>query len=103
MAFKLENTPQNKATDKTQSSIENLLKKEITFFGEGFGNKKKQLLYQELAVLLKAGITIKEALTLIIESLKKNNDKELIQSILNEVVNGKPLTSFIRVKIIFRI
>ncbi|WP_230978949.1 hypothetical protein [Flavobacterium supellecticarium] len=47
-------------------------------FGGGFTTKKKQAFYQELAVLLKAGITLKEGLTLIIESLKKPADKEMI-------------------------
>ncbi|MFE3872715.1 type II secretion system F family protein [Flavobacterium sp. ZS1P70] len=93
MAFKLENT-QNKTTlkIKNQNSIENILKKEIVLFGQGFNNKKKQAFYQELAVLLKAGITFKEGLNLIVESLKKNADKELIQSIVNDVINGKPFS-----------
>lgn len=93
MAFKIENTPNKKAIQPTsQNSIEVLLKKEITFFGESFNNKKKQAFYQELAVLLKAGVSFKEGLSLIVESLKKNADKELIQSILNQVVNGKPFS-----------
>lgn len=93
MAFKLENTP-NKSTvqNQKQSGLEHLLKKEIVLFGERFGNKKKQAFYQELSVLLKAGISFKEGLTLIVDSLKKNADKELIQSILNDVVNGKPFS-----------
>ena len=93
MAFKLENTTTKKSIQQKKSgSIEDLLKKEITFFGDSFNNKKKQAFYQELAVLLRAGITFKEGLSLIIESLKKNADKELIQSILNDVVNGKPFS-----------
>jgi type II secretory pathway component PulF len=93
MAFKLENT-QSKggAKNKKKTSIEDLLKREIVLFGERFNNKKKQGFYQELSVLLKAGITFKEGLTLIVESLKKNADKELIQSILNDVINGKPFS-----------
>jgi type IV pilus assembly protein PilC len=93
MGFKLENK-EKKVTQrmKPQSSIETLLKKEIVLFGSGFNNKKKQAFYQELAVLLKAGITFKEGLTLIVESLKKEADKELIQNILNDVVNGKPFS-----------
>lgn len=98
MAFKLENLQENRATqNKNDSSFESLLKKEIVFFGESFGNKKKQAFYQELAVLLKAGITIKEALTLIIESLKKKADKELIQTALDDVVNGKPFSEALSV------
>ena len=93
MAFKLENTPNKSIVSiKTQSGLEHLLKKEIVLFGERFNNKKKQAFYQELSVLLKAGITFKEGLTLIVDSLKKNADKELIQSILNDVVNGKPFS-----------
>jgi type IV pilus assembly protein PilC len=93
MAFKLENTTTKKSIQpKKSSSIEDLLKKEITFFGNSFNNKKKQAFYQELAVLLKAGITFKEGLSLIVDSLKKNTDKELIQHILNDVVNGKPFS-----------
>lgn len=99
MAFKLENIP-NKgltANKKQSSSIESLLKKEIVFFGQQFNNKKKQAFYQELAVLLKAGITFKEGLTLIVESLKKKADKELIQSVLNDVINGKPFSEALMV------
>lgn len=90
MAFKLENTP-NKvtSTNRKENNIEDILKKEITFFSSGFNNKKKQAFYQELAVLLKAGITFKEGLSLIVESLKKQTDKDLIQKILNDVINGK--------------
>lgn len=90
MAFKLENIPQkNSYVNQESNSIEDLLKKEIILFGVSFNNTKKQVFYQELSVLLMAGITIKEALTLIIESLKKINDKELVQKILDKVINGK--------------
>ncbi|URC11278.1 type II secretion system F family protein [Flavobacterium sp. B183] len=93
MAFKVENTPNKKTIQsKKSSSIEDLLKKEISLFGDSFNNKKKQAFYQELAVLLKAGVSFKEGLSLIVESLKKTADKELIQSILNQVVNGKPFS-----------
>lgn len=93
MAFKIENTPNRKAVQsKNQNSIETLLKKEITLFGDSFNNKKKQAFYLELAVLLKAGVSFKEGLSLIIESLKKKADKDLIQTILNDVVNGKPFS-----------
>ncbi|WP_369014639.1 type II secretion system F family protein [Flavobacterium anhuiense] len=97
MAFKIENTPNKKAVKpQNSSSIENLLKKEITLFGESFNNKKKQAFYLELAVLLKAGVSFKEGLSLIIESLKKSADKVLIQTILNDVVNGKPFSDALR-------
>jgi type II secretory pathway component PulF len=93
MAFNLENIPSKTIKDKNNgATLESYLKKEITFFGKSFGNKKKQTFYQELSVLLKAGITIKEALTLIVDSLKKASDKQLIETILQNVINGQPLS-----------
>lgn len=92
MAFNLDNIPTVTSQKNTGGEIERLLKKEITLFGGGFSNKKKQAFYMELAVLLKAGITIKEALTLIIESFKKKADKEMFETILHQVINGKPLS-----------
>jgi type IV pilus assembly protein PilC len=97
MAFKIENTPNKKTVQSANSSsIESLLKKEITLFGDSFNNKKKQAFYLELAVLLKAGVSFKEGLSLIIESLKKSADKDLIQTILNNVVNGMPFSKALR-------
>ncbi|WP_264536589.1 type II secretion system F family protein [Flavobacterium sp. N1736] len=102
MAFKIENTPNKKTIQSNNSSsIESLLKKEITLFGDSFNNKKKQAFYQELSVLLKAGVSFKEGLSLIAESLKKNADKELIQSILNDVVNGKPFSDALQTSKLF--
>jgi type IV pilus assembly protein PilC len=93
MAFKLDDISNTTTVaDKSQSSVERILKKEIILFGEKFNNKKKQAFYQELATLLKAGITIKEGLTLIVDSLKKNSDKELIEKILQDIVNGMPFS-----------
>ncbi|QYJ68275.1 type II secretion system F family protein [Flavobacterium litorale] len=92
MAFKLDNIPKSNSEKSGMSDIEKLLKTEITLFGGGFSNKKKQAFYLELSVLLKAGITIKEALTLLIESFKKEKDKELLNGILQQVINGKPFS-----------
>jgi type II secretory pathway component PulF len=92
MAFNLDNVPVANTKRTGGSNIEQLLKKEINLFGTGFSNKKKQAFYLELGVLLKAGITIKEAITLIIESLKKQKDKVLFENILHDVINGKPFS-----------
>ena len=92
MAFKLDNISTNNSDKSVGNNIEKLLKTEITLFGNGFSNKKKQAFYLELSVLLKAGITIKEALSLIIESFKKQNDKQLLEGVLQQVINGKPFS-----------
>lgn len=96
MAFKLENLPSSAPKKDLAEEIEELLKKEISFFGNNFASKKKYVFYNELGVLLQAGITIKDALELIKGNQKKANDKILFEGILNNVINGKPLSESIK-------
>ena len=96
MAFKLENIPNARTKNELGSEIEKLLKKEITLFGNGFSSKKKFEFYNELGVLLQAGITIKDSLQLIKENQKKENDKLVFEEILNNVINGKPLSDSLK-------
>ncbi|HEX8269329.1 MAG TPA: type II secretion system F family protein [Flavobacterium sp.] len=92
MGFKLD-TPIAKTTGgESSGSIDKFLKTEIIIFGDSFSNRKKQLFYQELAVLLNSGITIKESLTLIYEAMKKQRDAEMVETILSSVINGKPFS-----------
>lgn len=90
MAFKLDNIP--KAAEGERAEAQSFLKREIHLFGSGFGNKKKQAFYLELSVLLKAGITLKEGLQLIVQSFKKETDKKMMESVLSSVVGGKPFS-----------
>ena len=93
MAFKLDNIPSKHTTGQTQiSSFENLLKKEIKLFSNTFSNKKKEAFYTELSVLLNAGITLKNALTLIAEEQKKKVDRELIETMIEHIILGKTLS-----------
>ncbi|WP_136667684.1 type II secretion system F family protein [Flavobacterium sp. H122] len=102
MTFKLDNIKEDKTSiSQEKNNLESILKKEIVLFGEKFGSKKKQAFYQELGVLLNAGVTIKEALTLIIESLKKNYDKELIQKVVDDVINGRPFSEALKSQNVF--
>jgi type IV pilus assembly protein PilC len=98
MAFKLENIQKTKDKTSTSTAIDTLLKKEITLFGSSFSNKKKESFYVELGVLLKAGLTLKDALELIAEEQKKATDKKLIKSLLNELVIGKNLSDAVKNK-----
>ena len=88
MAFKLENTPAISQQKDFGSQIENVLKKEILFFGKRFSSKKKYEFYNELGVLLQAGITFKDALQLIKDNQKSANDKIIFEEILLKVING---------------
>lgn len=102
MAFNLDNIPKEKHSEETNfSSLENILKKEITFFSKPFSNKKKEALYTELSVLLNAGITLKDGLTLIGEEQKKNADKELIQSVIEKIILGKTFSDAIKQSNVF--
>ncbi len=94
MAFKLENY--SESSNNKEFSIQKLLETEINLFGTSFSNKKKYNFYLELSVLLKAGITIKEALTLIQENQKKDIDKKLFDTILAEIISGKSFSETLR-------
>lgn len=94
MAFKLENY--SESSNNKEFSIQKLLETEINLFGTSFSNKKKYNFYLELSVLLKAGITIKEALTLIQENQKKDIDKKLFDTILAEIINGKSFSETLK-------
>lgn len=102
MAFNLDNIPNKHiAGDTKVSSVENLLKKEFNFFSAPFSNKKKEAFYAELGVLLNAGITLKNSLTLIAEEQKKKTDKALIEKIIENLIVGKSLSEAVKLANVF--
>ncbi len=90
MAFKLDNIATN-TTFKTSEKVvsPNFLQKEINFFGSFFSNKRKEDFYTELSVLLKAGVNLKEAISLIEESQRKKQLKDFLGTIISEIIAGK--------------
>jgi type IV pilus assembly protein PilC len=98
MAFKLKNISDTKDQKSMSSSLDTLLKKEITLFGSSFSTKKKESFYVELGVLLQAGLTLKSALELITEEQKKAKDKALIKGLLDDLILGKNLSEAVRQK-----
>lgn len=83
---------QHNAQDKnTSSSFQELMKKDVTFFGTTFNSKRKEDFYTELSVLLTAGITLSKALDLMEGSLKKNELKLIVADINRNIVAGKSL------------
>lgn len=79
--FNLEPLLTEEKTQPEKDWVSNLLQTEITL-GKPFGNKKKEDFYSELGVLLKAGINLKDALSLITE----NQKKEKLQTFYGEMV-----------------
>ncbi len=88
MAFDLKKTADTSEKRSSNKNISELLKTEITLFGNFFSNKKKEDFYTEISVLLKAGITLKEAVTLIGENQKKEKFTIFFKEITDELVQG---------------
>ncbi len=95
MAFKLENIPSEKKKN-SGFDLDKLLKTEISLFGNAFSNKKKEAFYTELSVLLKAGISLKESLSLIAKEQKKQKDKTLLENIVNAIYLGDAFSDSIQ-------
>lgn len=96
MAFQLDNIQKNKKEKKDSFDINSILKKEINLFGNSFSNKKKEAFYTELAVLLHAGLELKDSIELIGTEQKKEIDKDLFQNIINNLIEGKNLSDAIK-------
>lgn len=99
MGFEIKNATKEK--DKKGFDINNLLKKEISLFGNSFSNKKKEAFYTELVVLLEAGLELKNALDLIAKEQKKDYDKNLFESIINDLVSGKNFSETLKAREVF--
>lgn len=95
MAFQLDNIIKQDKTLKQKSDVTSFLKKEITLFKKPFSNKIKEDFYTEISVLLKAGINLKDALELLENSQKKNQNKEVLYIISQDIVSGKSLSEAI--------
>lgn len=60
-------------------------------FGKKFSDKKKEMFYRELNMLLKSGVDFKKALEIIAAQAKKGPEQNLITGIKNKVVEGKAI------------
>lgn len=96
MAFQLDNISKPKSVAHKKKDTTSFLQKEITLFGSSFSNKIKEDLYSELSVLLKAGITLKDALELIENSHKKKQHKDILKTISESIVSGKTLSQSVK-------
>lgn len=98
MGFQLDNISQKTEKKAKQPKSESFLKKEITLFGSAFSNKTKEDFYTELGLLLKAGISLKDALDLVENAQKKKQQKAILQSISEEILMGSSLSETLKPK-----
>lgn len=94
MAFEL-GSIQQKKTERLD--LNTLLKKEVRLWGSAFGNNRKETFYGELAVLLKAGVNLKNALTLVRDSQKKAKQQEYLNKILEALIAGGSFSASLQV------
>lgn len=94
MAFKLEKKVA--AKQKSSFEIQTLLSKEIQLFGKAFGSRKKEAFYTELSVLIAAGISLTDALTLLAQEADKKGEQQLLQALVSEIQQGKTFSVAVR-------
>ena len=96
MAFHLDSIVKQEVPVREKTQNTSFLKKEIVWFNKAFSNKIKEDFYTELSVLLKAGITLKDGLELIKDSQKKAQNKSVLESVNNDIIQGQSLSEAIR-------
>ena len=98
MSIKLEKfreqSVENKSTSSGVNGINQLLKKDFSF-RKNLKDKKKELFYGELSMLLGAGIDIKTALEIASEEQEKKKDQEILEKIKTAVIGGDSLSDAI--------
>jgi type IV pilus assembly protein PilC len=78
-----------------KGGLAELLSRDISLFGNGLGDKKKERFYSELSILLTAGIDIKTALEIIVEQQTKKKDREIFDTLLSTIVRGDSFSAAI--------
>ncbi|UJH68670.1 type II secretion system F family protein [Allomuricauda sp. SCSIO 65647] len=102
MGFKLNHTiPAESQRTTSEGGLEGLLKKEITLFGTFFNNKKKEHFYSELAVLLKAGVHLREALQLLADNQKKEKLRNFYTTMVDNLDAGQSLCDVLQSRKVF--
>ena len=93
MGLEVKNIKQKESSSK--SSLSDFLNKDIQL-GKRFTNKKKQALYNDLFLLLNAGLDIKRVLELVVEEQSNEKEKVILTEVYNNVLKGESLSESIR-------
>ncbi|NUY79262.1 type II secretion system F family protein [Flavobacterium sp. MAH-1] len=63
---------------------------------KGFSDKKKEVFYRELGILLRSGVDFKKALEIVSQQFDKKGEQELILGIKSQIVRGKRIYESMR-------
>jgi type IV pilus assembly protein PilC len=81
-----------KVSTKKEGGVMSFLNKDISLGSKQLNDKKKEGFYNELTLLLDAGVDIKSSLELIESEQVKKQDKELFAEIRRQVISGKGMS-----------
>lgn len=70
---------------------ENSPKYSVIYWTKKFSDKKKEVFYRELAMLLKSGVDFKKALEILSYQAKTELEKKIISGIKSDVVSGRSI------------
>lgn len=97
MGFKLDQTLEKaNAVPSQKEGLDKWLKKEIILFGSFFNSKKKEGFYSELAILLKAGLQLREALELLSGNQKKEKLQLFYGNMVKELDSGSSFSEVLK-------
>ena len=71
--------------------LSSFFKKDVQLKISGFSDKSKEVFYTEFAILLASGITIVQALELLLEDQKKEHSKKVIEALILGLVQGNSM------------
>ncbi|MEA1786112.1 type II secretion system F family protein [Arenibacter sp. GZD96] len=98
MGFKLEHRAAPAVKRTETDGLARLLQTEIKVFGTFFNNKRKEDFYTELSVLLKAGIHLREALSLLAENQKKGKLRTFYTEMEASLVAGRSFSDILKTR-----
>ncbi len=101
MSFKIATEPnsthqKSKVSSDLPAKKENFFNRDISFFGNQFGNKKKERFYMDLRTLLMAGVDLKTVMELIIEEQEKEQHRKIYEGIYQNILKGKSLSESLK-------
>src|SRR5690625_5089467 len=88
-------------TETRKRDQDGIWKKEISIFGKSFPNKKKEHFYEEISVLIKSGVNLKQALDLVEESQSGEKDKKLIGRLNKSILKGSSFSAAMKSEQVF--